>query len=382
MTAAKRIPNLDGLRFIAAAVVAVCHFDILKYYYGLERTGWRFFNNSGPIAVTFFFVLSGFLITYLLLKEKLAHTEGRISISRFYLRRIKRIWPLYYLLVLLTFFVFNELPLVSQYPGNQTAIENGLSMKRFAGYLFFLPNYTEYAYGREFYLSQTWSLGVEEFFYLFFPVGLYFVSRRNVVKYLSIVAIIFLVLSTAIHFFNHSATASAEAKKILFIFFDKYRIYSFALGGLAAWLLFQDTLFYNKRLALLQKKQTAVALLLLLTGLVLAGITFSFLTQQVYSLLIAFFLYTIVSSNIRFSLLNSRKMVYLGKISYGIYMFHPLGIIIVLNVVRKIHHFSITGEIAALVISLLLTVLIAAISFEMFEKYFLSKKEPGNLITE
>ena len=71
-----RISNLDGLRFLAAAVVAICHFDIIKAYYGLERTGWRFFSNAAQMAVSFFFVLSGFLITYLLLKEKYANPDN------------------------------------------------------------------------------------------------------------------------------------------------------------------------------------------------------------------------------------------------------------------------------------------------------------------
>ena len=82
-----RISNLDGLRFLAAAVVAICHFDIIKAYYGLERTGWRFFSNAAQMAVSFFFVLSGFLITYLLLKEKYANPDNRFRLFRFYGKR-------------------------------------------------------------------------------------------------------------------------------------------------------------------------------------------------------------------------------------------------------------------------------------------------------
>ena len=67
----KRFSNLDGLRFIAALVVVICHFEIIKTYFGIPKTGGRFYSNSAQVAVTFFFVLSGFLITWLLLKEKL-----------------------------------------------------------------------------------------------------------------------------------------------------------------------------------------------------------------------------------------------------------------------------------------------------------------------
>lgn len=374
MTAEKRIANLDGLRFIAAAVVAVCHFDLIKVHFGLERTGWRFFSNSAQVAVTFFFVLSGFLITWLLLREKLADVAGRISIRRFYGKRIRRIWPLYYLLLLLTFFVFREISLLHPSGGNEWAAGNNLVMKRFTGYLFFLPNYTEYTWGPQFYFGQTWSLGVEEFFYLFFPVGLYFVSKQGVLKYLVMLAAVFFLLSVGVHFFNRYSFVPGGVKSILFVFFDKYRIYAFAAGGIGAWLLLNRDSTITHRLVLLEKKPVARTLLFLLTGLVLGGITFSFLTQQVYSMLIAILIYATVSSGISFSLLNSRVMIYLGKISYGIYMLHGLGIIIVLQLAGNLEGLSMAGEILLAAAAVLLTILLATASYELFEKFFLRKK--------
>lgn len=374
MTAEKRIANLDGLRFIAAAVVAVCHFDLIKVHFGLERTGWRFFSNSAQVAVTFFFVLSGFLITWLLLREKLADSTGRISIRRFYLKRIKRIWPLYYLLLLLTFFVFREISLLNPSLGNELTAGNNLVMKRFTGYLFFLPNYTEYTWGPQFYFGQTWSLGVEEFFYLFFPVGLYFVSKKGVLKYLLILAAVFFLLSIGVHFFNRYSPAASGLKSILFVFFDKYRIYAFAAGGIGAWLLLNRDPVTTKRMALLEKKVIAWTLLFLLTGLILGGVTFSFLTQQVYSLLIAFFLYATVSSGISFYFLNNRVMIYLGKISYGIYMLHGLAIVMVLQLAGKLEGLSMAGEIVLTAVAVLLTIMLAAASYELFEKFFLRKR--------
>ena len=98
-------PGLNALRFFAAFLVFASHVELLKsrnefenYYYTPT------FLELGGSAVTFFFVLSGFLITYLLIIEK--DLTGKISSSQFYVRRILRIWPLYYTVVLACFFLF------------------------------------------------------------------------------------------------------------------------------------------------------------------------------------------------------------------------------------------------------------------------------------
>src|SRR4051812_19584104 len=91
-------PGLYGLRFFAAMMVIVSHIELFKGYHGFAN-GYASnlaIYELGRMGVTLFFVLSGFLISYLLLVEK--ETTGTISIGRFYIRRILRIWPLYYLL--------------------------------------------------------------------------------------------------------------------------------------------------------------------------------------------------------------------------------------------------------------------------------------------
>ena len=104
-----RLYNLDALRFIAAWIVLLCHVEVLKPYFGIVPYTSRFFVNSAQLAVTFFFVLSGFLITWLLLAEKRKNEQQKINVWRFYSKRILRIWPLYYLLILLGFFVLNQI---------------------------------------------------------------------------------------------------------------------------------------------------------------------------------------------------------------------------------------------------------------------------------
>jgi peptidoglycan/LPS O-acetylase OafA/YrhL len=102
-------PGLNGLRFLAAIAVIVVHIEQFKQLFGLTdgTTQSQFFLApllpTGIESVILFYVLSGFLITYLLLSE--SQKTGQIAVRRFYLRRILRIWPLYYLRVFVGFVV-------------------------------------------------------------------------------------------------------------------------------------------------------------------------------------------------------------------------------------------------------------------------------------
>ena len=103
-------PNLNGLRFIAALMVIVHHIEQYKSIYGLPNN----FSSTtiqifGELGVVLFFVLSGFLITYLLLEEE--SQTNTIAVRDFYVRRILRIWPLYFLIVILALLVLPNIPM-------------------------------------------------------------------------------------------------------------------------------------------------------------------------------------------------------------------------------------------------------------------------------
>ena len=110
--------NLNGLRFFAALLVIIHHIEQMKNSLGLENN-WNLpvVLVIGKLGVILFFVLSGFLITYLLLEEE-RYTQT-ISIKDFYMRRILRIWPLYFLILLISFFVLTYVPFF--YIGNSLA---------------------------------------------------------------------------------------------------------------------------------------------------------------------------------------------------------------------------------------------------------------------
>lgn len=365
----KRFLNLDGLRFMAAFVVLVCHIEIFKSYFNYKPIEWRFFANSAQMAVTFFFVLSGFLITYLLLSEKKKQAAEKISIPAFYSKRVLRIWPLYYLLVILCFFVLNRTAFFSIDAPPHFAKE------RLIGYSFFLPNYTSYEYGGEMYLGQTWSLGVEEFFYLFFPIAVYYIKLKNFHRFLLVTIGVFFTLSMGMYFGKLSP--NEEINNFIFIYLDKYRIYSFCLGGLAAWFCLGGNNNSSWIWKLSSKKLTANALMLLLILLVGAGITFSFATQQLYSIFFAVLIFSFIVSEINFKLLNFSFMTYLGKISYGIYMFHPIAIVITFRIAAGAFANSneLVSSLSFIAITTAVTIALSVISYELYEKRFLVSKK-------
>ena len=103
--------NVDAIRFIAAMMVLLGHAFQPSYRF-LPISG-SFFErllntiSSGETGVSIFFVLSGFLITYLLVSEY--EIFNRISLKQFYIRRVLRIWPLYYFVVLFSFLIYPAL---------------------------------------------------------------------------------------------------------------------------------------------------------------------------------------------------------------------------------------------------------------------------------
>src|SRR3989338_8543857 len=102
-------PNLNGLRFIAALMVIIHHIEQIKSI--LKMDNFSTFPPVffvGKLGVILFFVLSGFLITYLLLQEK--EVSNTISVRQFYIRRILRIWPLYYFIILLGLIIIPLIP--------------------------------------------------------------------------------------------------------------------------------------------------------------------------------------------------------------------------------------------------------------------------------
>ncbi len=148
---ANRNPNLDVLRGVAVLLV-ICH-----------HLGVPGFVTGGWIGVDLFFILSGFLISGLLFREW--RTTRTIRLGRFFLRRAFKIYPAFYALLLVTALINWKWPGIPSHP---------VSVRSLLAELMFVQNYVPGIW------AQTWSLAVEEHFYLLLPFALFFLlSRRN-----------------------------------------------------------------------------------------------------------------------------------------------------------------------------------------------------------
>jgi peptidoglycan/LPS O-acetylase OafA/YrhL len=169
------LPQLDGLRFIAFALVYLFHDGIepslLSPFVG--RTVAAALRENGWVGVHLFFILSGYLITTLLVREE--RDFGRVDLKAFWIRRILRIWPLYYLTVAIGFVL---IPWAEGAIGTQGYRE--LLARHLAPFLGFLGNWSMSLLGPAPYdaLSVLWSVCVEEQFYLVVPLLVAWVGRR------------------------------------------------------------------------------------------------------------------------------------------------------------------------------------------------------------
>jgi peptidoglycan/LPS O-acetylase OafA/YrhL len=152
----KRIPSLDGFRAIAILLVLFCHSRLSKGF----PAGLTDVARLSEVGVTVFFVISGFLITSLLVAEDAKN--GRINLRNFYTRRILRIFPVYFLFVAFIMLWGNI---------EKLGITNNNLLHAFT----FTVNFDQ---NPNWFLGHFWSLGVEEQFYIFWPVILIVFRKR------------------------------------------------------------------------------------------------------------------------------------------------------------------------------------------------------------
>lgn len=177
---AKHLPALDGLRAVAV-------FVVISYHAGLVK------GIPGDLGVTLFFVLSGFLITWLLLREFAA--TGSISIRSFYARRALRIFPAYYVFILFSLAV-------------DTALGHRWSRELIAVAFTYLVNYYNAFTGHpSTSVAHAWSLAVEEQFYLLWPLACLSLLRRSrdhAAKLVALVIVATLAWRSALYLLLHA----------------------------------------------------------------------------------------------------------------------------------------------------------------------------------
>lgn len=379
-------PSLNGLRFIAAFVVIIHHLEQIKLFFGLPSIffKWHFIKIVGELGVTLFFTLSGFLITYLLLTEK--ERFGTIFVKEFYIRRVLRIWPLYYLIIGLGLFVLPHIPFFN-IPVYTEGVHYKFGTKVFF-YAILFPNIVSNLYAYMPFIAQAWSIGIEEQFYLIWPWMVKW-SRRYLTVLVSIVLGLLLITNILYFFADHSPDISHTSTKtkaitLAYKFFSLLRISCMAIGGIGAYFLF------NLNMKVLRPIFKPVAQVLTLSAvllLMLFGVEIPFVNHEFYALFFIVLILNLAANPKSLFNLEFKWLDYLGKISYSIYMWHGVAIMFGLHAARYFNPElnDVFSNMVYYVITFVVTLMMSAASYEWFEMQFLkfkhlfAKIQSGNL---
>ena len=360
--------GLDGLRGIAAMLVIVGHVELLKKVFNLNNIydgGGLFFLYLGDLSVTFFFVLSGFLITFLLITER--EKKDKISIKNFYLRRILRIWPVYYILFFCGFII---LPLISSSTFLlPKAIPNGNYWNSFLFNVVLLPNFSKTSNPVAF---QSWSIGVEEQFYILWPLLL---SRIHSLKKLSLIMggiVIGVYLLRSGIYLNNSSILNWPFLNTINKFFAESRFDNMATGGILAILFYMKP---NYKLPFILK-----IFIIIITGLILIKTsTIGFgIDNPLAAIVFASLIFMVINTKAPM-FLESSVLKFLGKISYGLYMYHVIGIILAINLIVYLNPLfdgkGFYSNMLLYIMSVSISVFISYLSYNLMEKRILKFKD-------
>lgn len=347
------LKGLNGIRAIAALAVVFAHTNHASADFGLPFQLLNTIKSGQPApyklaiyGVTMFFSLSGFLISYLLCKER---ETVKIDIKKFYIRRALRIWPLYYtyLLVAIVTLLCFKIPFDAY-----TSIY----------YVFFAAN-IPYILGTSYYLLiHFWSLGVEEQFYLIWPW--FFKIKIEKLQFLTAALIsIIIIIKCSIYITNPSS--------MLITVIDVIRVHCMMIGGLGAMLFYQKKVLFLKLITnkLVQLTCWIVMLLVAVNEYHIASIVDNEILAVVTCIIV-------IGQATGKGLINleNRFFDFLGRISYGIYVIHPLVIFFLSKLLFKITTNDIVNFILIYSAVYLVTILISYLSYNYFESIFLKIK--------
>lgn len=358
----QHIKSLDGVRGLAVLMVLSSHFLILK-----EWEGSKFWNilSGGWLGVDLFFVLSGFLITDILLKAK-----GKPHFfSNFYKRRTLRIFPLYYAVVIFAAIygsIFeNTLSKLFTYDSilNFFAYSSNFAQALKNSYVY--PLYS-------FELNHLWSLSIEEQFYLLWPLLVYKLSHKQI-KY--VLVTIILMTTPFIYIADKIFGNWSLAAYVLPI----CRFDAISIGALIALFKHTEIDFF---------KSTNLKLLYLTALTMLVNVVINLAYSGAYgkgtfsAMFFGILLYIVLSENslpIFKNIFENKFLVHLGTYSYALYVFHhflkPQYMTLFGNYLVNGEMNRILGQIIYFVLAFGITYLISRLSWIAIERPFLKLKD-------
>jgi len=356
----KEILSLNGLRGIAILLVLLYHNFA---YFQITYFGW--------VGVDLFFVLSGFLITRILLSAK----ESDHYFKNFYIRRALRIFPLYYLSILIFLFIEHALPLPAT-----MSFSNHLDfyLSYFQNLLYFQKSDQPLGHS---ILNHLWSLSVEEHFYILWPWFVFYLTEKQLVRTGVIIIIASKLLSlillkqgmswVTVYTFSFVRFETLMMGALLAILIsyrvnliEKYTKWIFALSGILILAFLGYYIAVTRSLSILNPDECVF----MSQSFILTTIALFFSSVLVFAL----------ADNKFEKLLSSNTLIFLGKYSYGIYIFHYPIYYIAIYYFHRYTASSLSFDwLTEILISLAcscLALCVAYISYNYYEKYFLSLK--------
>lgn len=342
----KKINQLDTLRAFAA-------FAVIFYHLLPDCNLGKF--SSGWMGVDVFFVISGFLITAILLEQKVAVSNKLLIIKNFVIKRTLRLFPVYYLFITFFLVLMYGLGLYVWDPGN------GIYYYTYTQNILF---FKEGMKGIQ--ANHLWTLAVEEQFYLLWPWLVIYISNKNLIRSLII------VIPLTVFLKSFADTAIPNLRMLTIAHFD-----TLGGGALLALLLKEK----GEEYLLVANKFKMLTILASLITLYIASLykipTF-FIVVSIFVLSMSL----VIGSYYNFTggigkILNLPLLQYLGKISYGLYLYHkPFGYFA--KVFTNKTHIQI-NSFFLFMITISLTIITAHLSYHILEKRFLKLKDKFDL---
>lgn len=372
-------PNLDGLRFICFLMVFLYHWNLncaLAIKNTFVKNTFNFIFQHGNVGVNIFFVLSGFLITFLLIKEK--EWKADINLRNFYIRRVLRIWPLYYLIVITGMIIY---PLIKY-----GTLHSGNDGSNLYYYLAFASNFDLIHIWPQMPdvlpVVVLWSVSVEEQFYLVWPVILKYFPIK-LYKY------IFLVIIAGTLVFRIFHTGHTEQEYAMRYFHTFSVIGDMAIGGLLAYYCSFQSKFLKWVTNIPRPHIIAIYVITLLVILYKKQVFYSEIPLVFERIILSsLFGFIIIEQNFSkhsfFKFSSFRLISKLGIYTYGLYCLQFVGILVVqkLLIKTRLGLGSSWINIAGCLLALCLLIIISMASYHLFEKYFLRWKDRFAVITK
>jgi peptidoglycan/LPS O-acetylase OafA/YrhL len=372
-------PHFNTFRFYAAFLVFIQHAEEIAHLSNLPS--WHLKSNIkdlGAIGVTMFFTLSGFLITYILIKK-----YDKESLKQFYINRLLRIWPLYFIILLVykiivPMFDGNFVSFFANEQNSDVAFQPIVEITPTTEWflLLFMMPHVLLALGHVFNPLFIWSIGVEELFYLIWPKMIK--NKVRIVRKLKLLLAIYLVVylfcfSMWMYAIKSDLTLERNVFQGLTTFLYLQRISCMVIGGYFAFRFVEQ----SKDLIPSTNSFIVWICIFILAAIIVGGIYYPVFINEIIAGAFGYILYRVSLGDKIFDgtilkLFFNKATELGGKYSYGIYMYHTMCLYLSVGALR---HFNALSKLNLYLGGFILTLFFSIISFEIVEKRFLYLKK-------